>query len=229
MLPSGPMMTSLGWLNWPSAFPGLPALPRLSNFSPFWLNLWTCCPFVPALFPEKSATHTLPSLSTEMPCGVTITPLPKFASTAPVLRSNLKTGSTTLVSQSTAPPPAPPVAGAPQRSYAQTFPSIGSMSMPAVVPHDRPAGSWPQFRVTFGAGFGNPWAVIGLDAGVADAAAAGACSRGAPHAARSSMAHALTTQRASRDVDMCLLEDGRPARRRSWGGKGPFPVSCIAP
>ena len=69
-------------------------MPRLSSFSPFGLNLWTWCPFVPALLPEKSATHTLPSLSTEMPCGVTITPLPKFASTAPVLRSNLKTGST---------------------------------------------------------------------------------------------------------------------------------------
>src|SRR6267378_3274692 len=188
MLPSGPTTTSLGWLNWPSAFPGLPAMPRLSSFSPFGLNLWTWCPFVPALFPEKSAIHTLPPLSTEIPCGVTITPLPKFASTAP--------------------PPAPPAAGAPQRSYAQTLPSIGSISMPAVVPQERPAGSWPQFRVTFGAGFGNPWPVIGLDAGVAAAAAAGA-SRDvpAPHAARSSMAHALTTQRASRDVDICLLED----------------------
>ena len=36
------------------------------------------------------------------------------------------------------------------------------MSMPAVVPHVRPAGSWPQFLVTFGAGFGNPWPVIGF-------------------------------------------------------------------
>jgi hypothetical protein len=119
-------------------------MPRLSSFSPFGLNLWTWCPFVPALFPEKSATQTLPSLSTEMPCGVTITPLPKFASTAPVLRSNLKIGSTALVSQSTAPPPAPPAAAAPQRSYAQTLPSIGSMSTPAVVPQERPAGSWPS-------------------------------------------------------------------------------------
>src|SRR5216110_1718303 len=30
------------------------------------------------LSPEKSAIHTLPCLSTAVPCGVTITPLPKF-------------------------------------------------------------------------------------------------------------------------------------------------------
>ena len=113
MLPSGPTTTSLGWLNWPSALPGLPAMPRLSSFSPFGLNLWTWCPLVPSLLPAKSAIHTLPSLSTWMPCGVTITPLPKFASTLPVWRSNLKTGSTGLLSQSTGPPPAVP---APQRS-----------------------------------------------------------------------------------------------------------------
>src|SRR4029078_5344764 len=56
----------------------------------------------------------------------------------------------------------PPAAPAPQRSYAQTFPSRGSISMPADVPHVRPAGSWPQLRVTFGAGFGSPSPVIGL-------------------------------------------------------------------
>src|SRR5687767_5521472 len=36
------------------------------------------------------------------------------------------------------------------------LPSFGSMSMPALVPHCRPAGSSPQFFVTFGVGFGNP-------------------------------------------------------------------------
>src|ERR1044072_7422127 len=94
-----------------------------------------------------------------MPCGVTMTPLPKFASTLPVLRSNLKIGSTMVLSQSTGPPPAVP---APQRSYAQMLPSIGSTSMPADVPHLRPAGSSPQLRVTFGAGFGNPSPVMGF-------------------------------------------------------------------
>src|SRR6188474_2787167 len=145
-----------------------------------------------------------------MPCGVTITPLPKFARTAPVLRSNLKIGSTGLVSQSTAPPPAPPAAGAPQRSYAQTLPSSGSMSTPAVVPHLRPAGSWPQLRVTFGAGFGNPWPVSGLPAAVdaVELGAALACSPDppAPHAARRSVAPAPTTRCAIRDVDIGLLE-----------------------
>ena len=36
------------------------------------------------------------------------------------------------------------------------------MSRPADVPHLRPAGSSPQLRVTFGAGFGSPSPVIGL-------------------------------------------------------------------
>src|SRR3954465_14848371 len=42
------------------------------------------------------------------------------------------------------------------------LPSFGSMSMPADVPHLRPAGNSPQLRVTFGAGFGSPSPVIGL-------------------------------------------------------------------
>src|SRR3954449_7854667 len=44
------------------------------------------------------------------------------------------------------------------------LPSFGSMSMPADVPHLRPAGSSPQLRVTFGAGFGSPSPVIGFAA-----------------------------------------------------------------
>ena len=108
MLPSGPTTTSFGWLNWPSALPGFPAMPRLISFSPFGLNLCTWWPLVPSLLPAKSAIHTLPCLSTWMPCGVTMMPLPKLASTAPVRRSNLKTGSTGLLSQSTGPPPAVP-------------------------------------------------------------------------------------------------------------------------
>src|SRR5258705_5593878 len=42
------------------------------------------------------------------------------------------------------------------------FPSFGSTSRPADVPHFRPAGSSPQLRVTFGAGFGSPSPVMGF-------------------------------------------------------------------
>ena len=42
------------------------------------------------------------------------------------------------------------------------WPSFGSMSRPADVPHFRPAGSSPQLRVTFGAGFGSPSPVMGF-------------------------------------------------------------------
>src|SRR5215212_3103682 len=44
------------------------------------------------------------------------------------------------------------------------LPSFGSTSRPADVPHLRPAGSSPQLRVTFGAGFGSPSPVTGLGA-----------------------------------------------------------------
>src|SRR5256885_9633852 len=50
------------------------------------------------------------------------------------------------------------------------MPSLGSMSRPADVPHLRPAGSSPQLRVTFGAGFGSPSPVIGFPAFAADCA-----------------------------------------------------------
>src|ERR671923_2632433 len=36
------------------------------------------------------------------------------------------------------------------------------MSTPADVPHLRPAGSSPQLRITFGAGFGSPSPVMGF-------------------------------------------------------------------
>src|SRR5262245_41834014 len=139
-----------------------------------------------------------------MPWGVTITPLPKFARTAPVLRSNLKTGSTGLVSQSTGPPPAPAPAPAPQRSYPQTLPSFGSMSSPAVVPHLRPAGSWPQFFVTVGFGFGKPWPVTTFGAGAC------VCAVDALHAATMSAADAAATNGAIRDVDIQHSSIKRP-------------------
>src|SRR5262245_46461367 len=96
------------------------------------------------------------------------------------------------------------------------------MSTPAVVPHFLPAGSWPQLRVTFGAGFGNPWPVIGSPAGAAVAEAGVAAARSpdpvAPHAVRRSVALIPATRRKIRDVDMCLLHFERPAWTPVVGG-----------
>src|SRR5262245_49907377 len=72
------------------------------------------------------------------------------------------------------------------------------MSTPAVVPHFRPAGSWPQLRWTFGAGFGNPSPVIGLPAAAAAPEGAAAVTRPSDpplHAASRSVALAPTTRR----------------------------------
>src|SRR6185295_7267148 len=90
------------------------------------------------------------------------------------------------------------------------------MSMPAVVPHFRPAGNWPQLRLTCVAGFGNPSPVTGLPA-AADADGAAATARSpdppAPHAARRSVALAPTTRRKIFGVDICLLEYVLSSRR----------------
>src|ERR1041384_968532 len=88
------------------------------------------------------------------------------------------------------------------------------MSMPAVVPHFLPAGSWPQLRLTCGAGFGNPWPVIGSPAAAVvpedDAAAALSPDPLAPHAARMIVALAATTRRKILVIDIGLLEFVRP-------------------
>ena len=81
-----------------------------------------------------------------------------------MLRSNLKIGSTGLLSQLTPGPPAEPDA---QRSYPQTCPSVGSMSRPAVEPHSRSAGRVAQLPIRVGFGFGSPSPVIGLAAEMA--------------------------------------------------------------
>ena len=80
-----------------------------------------------------------------------------------MFRSNLKIGSTRLLSQLTGAPS--PKLPAPQRSYAQMCPSFGSISMPAVDPHSLPEGNSPQLAITVGAGFGRPSPVIGLPHG----------------------------------------------------------------
>src|SRR3954468_5392179 len=70
------------------------------------------------------------------------------------------------------------------------LPSFGSMSMPADVPHLRPAGSSPQLRVTFGAGFGSPSPVIGLAVFAAACAASDAPASELTSAVSSSTAQA---------------------------------------
>ena len=130
-----------------------------------------------------------------------MTPPPKLASTSPVFRSNLKIGSTGLLSQLTG-VPAPNVP-APQRSYAQMCPSIGAMSIPAVEPHSRPSGSVPQFAVTVGAGFGSPSPVIGLPVGIAggSAVASGASDSDAQPASRNTV-QTNNTDFTARNDDM---------------------------
>ena len=84
------------------------------------------------------------------------------------------------------------------------------MSTPAVVPHYRPVGSWPQFLATLGAGLGKPWPVIGFPAAAVVAEGAAAVARSvdppAPHAARRTVALTTTTRRKIRGIDVCLLE-----------------------
>src|SRR4029077_18463587 len=85
------------------------------------------------------------------------------------------------------------------------------MSMPAVVPQERPAGSWPQLRATFGAGFGNPSPVTGFpaDADVAagDEVVVWACSPDLPlpQAAMSSAPQTPTTDDVSFDMNVVSL------------------------
>jgi len=80
------------------------------------------------------------------------------------------------------------------------------MSTPADVPHLRPAGSSPQFRVTFGAGFGSPSPVIGLGTftalGCANAAASETASVYVINWKTAPIANAAST---GFSVDMALL------------------------
>src|SRR5262245_35914791 len=79
-----------------------------------------------------SVTHTLPSLSTPMPCGKLKSPTPNCPSNFP-LASKCRMGFTFDPTQVLAP----------HRSYAQIVPS-GATSTPAVDPHLRTSGSWPK-------------------------------------------------------------------------------------
>src|SRR3954463_12429287 len=82
------------------------------------------------------------------------------------------------------------------------LPSFGSMSMPADVPHLRPAGSSPQLRVTFGAGFGRPSPVTGFAAFAAACAASEAPESELTSAVNSSTAQAPNIEPGIRGVVM---------------------------
>src|SRR5262245_34733601 len=84
------------------------------------------------------------------------------------------------------------------------------MSSPAVVPHCRPAGSWPQFFVTFGFGLGNPWPVTTL--GACDCV----CAVVPAQAATSSVADAANNG-AIRGVDMCAPRSNEGASKADDG------------
>src|SRR5687768_11207367 len=76
------------------------------------------------------------------------------------------------------------------------------MSMPALVPHLRPAGSSPQFLVMFGAGLGRPSPEMKLPAPRPCAASDVGAGRPALHAASSSAAQTLNAGIRVRGLDM---------------------------
>src|SRR5262245_37241815 len=80
------------------------------------------------------------------------------------------------------------------------------MSSPAVVPHFRPAGCWPQFLVTVGFGLGNPWPVTTLGAGAC------VCAIDPGHAVRLRVAEATANNGAIRGVDICTPPIKRPKK-----------------
>ena len=70
----------------------------------------------------------------------------------------------------------PPTVAAPQRSSAQMLSSTGIDVDAGRGPHLCPAGNWPQFRITTGAGFDSPSPVTGLPVVVPRTLDAAACA-----------------------------------------------------
>jgi len=109
-----------------------------------------------------------------MPWGVTITPLPKFASTAPVFRSNLKTGSSGVLSA------VDRTAAGRARAAALVGPDIAVHGIDVDCPPSCPTCGQPEADPSFGsrtgAGFASPSPVIGLPAVVRRAFDAAACA-----------------------------------------------------
>ena len=144
MLPSGAISTSFGSLNFVGGSPASPGVPSTSKTLPCGLNLVTVWPlplasgncFSSAAVAERaSTTHTLPCLSTSMPCGQRMTPAPKLWTTLPV-GSSLTIGFTLEPAQELAP----------QRSPAQMCLPSGSTLIALTDPHLRPSGSVPKLR-----------------------------------------------------------------------------------
>src|SRR6185503_7947413 len=105
------------------------------------------------------------------------------------------------------------------------FPSVGSISIPADVPHFRPSGSLPQFAVTFGAGFGRPSPVIGFPITVTGAVAGAVADSGEHPMMRPSMlASNVGVRIRSEDMAVSLWRSRcnvLPARSRLTG---PIPI-----
>ena len=207
MLPSGAMCTSLGCVKWVGGSPATPAVPRVSSTSPSGLNLMTVCPRPEAvgLSPRSarltaSATQTLPSLSTSMPCGQWMSPPPKARTTLP-FASSLTIGSRSDSAHELTP----------QRSPAQMCtPSMSTL--PA--PHRSPGatvGSVPQSRMV---SYGFDPSLIGSTA---------ACS-GGPQTAplggsgcRQQQQHAPARVTCNLVIICPILDQFRPAlQRRQW-------------
>ena len=150
MSPLGAVMTSFGSLNVSAPVPATPALPSCQQHLAVGLNLNTWCPSYRLCCAARrsprrclrgrrgahAGTQTCRRRSSRGPCPTPV----EFEDRSAVEFE-------------------PSHEFAPQRSYAQTWPS-GPMSTPAVDPHVRPSGSIAQFFTTFGFGFGS-----GLSAG----------------------------------------------------------------
>src|SRR5690349_2134036 len=86
------------------------------------------------------------------------------------------------------------------------FPSVGSISIPADVPHFRPSGSWPQFACTTGAGFGRPSPVIGFPAATVVLAAPDLASESGEHPlSRNTQASTVDIRTRGEDMGSLLV------------------------
>src|ERR1700704_1732676 len=135
-----------GALNSSGPLPGVFGLPRVSSTLPSGVNLNTWWPLPPR--PRPSATQTLPSPSTWMPCGNSSSPAPKLFSSFPD-ESNFRIGSSLEPSQPNGCAGATREGGrdSPHRSPTQTLVPSGSMATALVDPHVLPSGSGPQFSM----------------------------------------------------------------------------------
>ena len=130
--PLGATKTSDGPLKVSRPSPVTPALPSVINNLPSGLNFKTWWPLPSS--PRASAIHTLPSLSTLIPCGQTNNPAPKLFSNFPE-GSNRRMGGTSSF---------PTQLFWPHRSATHKLPSLAGYTA-LVAPQFLPWGSLAQF------------------------------------------------------------------------------------